>query len=127
MAPLTPPSSTLERGATLYAANCQACHGGATGGAMMDTPPVHNANGHTWHHPDCQLADVVLNGVDEKSGMIRMMREMMSALGAPQMPAFRDTLSEEDVAAILTYIQTWWTEDQRAWQAEQTRQACESR
>lgn len=116
------PSRALERGAELYAAHCQTCHGGATGGSMMDMPPPHNANGHTWHHPDCQLVEVVLSGSGE---MGEMMRRMMGVPeSAPRMPAFRDKLSDEDVEAILAYIKTWWTAEQRAAQVQVTRQRC---
>jgi len=45
-------SAQERHGQTLYAANCDSCHGGRTGGSMMDYPPRHNASGHTWHHPD---------------------------------------------------------------------------
>lgn len=54
--PATDFSAQELRGRTIYAANCASCHGGLTGGTMMDYPPRHNANGHTWHHPDCQLS-----------------------------------------------------------------------
>src|SRR4051812_26926734 len=42
-----PPNLTVSndplivRGKALYEANCQLCHGGATGGTMMDLPPKH--------------------------------------------------------------------------------------
>ncbi|MBI4328627.1 MAG: c-type cytochrome [Chloroflexi bacterium] len=112
----------LSRGESLYQANCQSCHGGATGGTMMTIPPPHNANGHTWHHPDCQLTDVVLNGSGE---MGEMMRRMMPAPeGTPRMPVFKGTLTEEDIRAILGYIKTWWTEAQRQSQARATEQLC---
>ena len=99
-----PTADTLARGAELYAANCQVCHGdrdgrGGTGGA-----PPHNEEGHTWHHPDAQLKDWVLNG---------------KLPGA--MPAFGHQLTEEDVEAILAFIKTWWTEDQRETQADVSR------
>lgn len=91
----------LSKGEKLYVANCQVCHGdrqgsGATGGA-----PPHNEIGHTWHHPDAQLRDWILNG---------------KFPGA--MPAFKDKLSEDQVDAILAYIKTWWTEEQRESQAD---------
>ena len=97
----------LARGAELYAANCQSCHGGATGGALKDIPPPHNANGHTWHHADQQLMNMVLNGIP-------------FSLEEQKMPAFQDQLSEEDVRAILAYVTTWWTEEQREWQKKAT-------
>lgn len=121
--PLVPAGTgQTARGEQLYVANCQACHGGATGGSMMDIPPPHNANGHTWHHPDCQLVQTVLNG---SGNMGNMMRRMMGAPeGSPRMPAFKGVLTEEDTLAILQYIKTWWTDDQRQFQAEATRRAC---
>lgn len=88
----------------------------------MDVPPPHNASGHTWHHPDCQLIDTVLNGPGAMSGM---MREMMGVPpDTPRMPAFKDNLTEGEVRAVLAYIKTWWTEEQRRHQAKITRQTC---
>ncbi len=109
----TPASSPglVEKGAVLYQANCLSCHGGSTGGNLRDIPPPHNANGHTWHHPDQQLIDIVLNGLS------------FSVEGQQKMPAFKDKLTEEDVKAILAYIKTWWTPKQRAWQATVTAQS----
>ena len=88
-------------GARLYAANCQVCHGdregqGATGGAAP-----HNDTGHTWHHPDAQLRDWILNG---------------KFPGA--MPSFKAALTEEQVDTILSYIRSWWTTEQRETQAD---------
>ncbi len=100
----------IERGAVLYQANCQSCHGGATGGKGTDIPPPHNANGHTWHHPDQQLTEIILDGFS-------------FSVGPQKMPAFKDKLSEEDVKAVLAYIKTWWTPEQREWQAKVTAQA----
>jgi len=96
-------ADTIALGAEVYAANCQVCHGdragkGATGGA-----PLHNEAGHTWHHPDAQLKEWVLNG---KPGF------------GQQMPAFKDRLSEPDVETILAFIKTWWTQEQRQSQAD---------
>ncbi len=34
------------------------------------------------------------------------------------MPGFADELSREDAESILAYIKTWWTDQQRAEQAE---------
>lgn len=88
---------------------------------MMDYPPRHNASGHTWHHPDCQLKEIIKNGGDE---MAAMMRRMMAPPDAPKMPAFKDTLSDADIDAILAFIKTWWTEGQRRHQAQVTRVQC---
>ena len=102
----------LARGEQLYEMHCVACHGGATGGHIADIPPRHNAEGHTWHHTDCDLVDIVLTGMPQREGV-------------PEMPAFGDRLTEDDVEAILASIQTWWEPDQRAFQAEVTEQLCD--
>src|SRR5712691_1994929 len=83
-------SAEQRRGEAIYNANCVSCHGGRTGGGMMDYPPRHNANGHTWHHPDCELTAIVREGSNE---MMDAMREMMAPPDAPNMRAFRDRLS----------------------------------
>ena len=93
----------------MYEANCVKCHGGRTGGNLKDIPPRHNANGHTWHHADQQLIDMTLNGIS-------------FSLEEQKMPAFKSKLSEEDVQAILAYIKTWWTEEQRDEQKKATEQ-----
>ena len=107
-------SVAAEQGETLYGANCASCHGGASGGAISDSPPRHNANGHTWHHPDCVLTDITLRGA--------------AAWGADPstsaMPAFAGDLTEDEIDAIFVYIKTWWTDEQRAFQAEVTQANC---
>ena len=118
----TPTPPALSRGEQLYNANCLQCHGGREGGQMMDYPPKHNANGHTWHHPDCELKQVILNGGDEMTSMMRQMMNVPTTV--PRMPAWKDKLSEEDIAAILAFIKTMWTEEERQYQARITRQAC---
>ena len=108
-------------GALRYAENCMSCHGGATGGSMMDYPPRHNANGHTWHHGDCELKQVIRTG---STPMTEMMRRMMASPDAPRMPAFRDRLSDEEIDAVLGYIKTLWTPGQRGFQEQVTREEC---
>lgn len=105
----------------MYAANCASCHGGPTGGDMMDYPPRHNANGHTWHHADCELTQVIRDGA---SPMTEMMRSMMAPPDAPLMQAFKDRLSDEEIEAVLAYIKTLWTPRQRDIQARTTLEVC---
>lgn len=104
------PEDELARGEQLYGRHCVSCHGGATGGDIGDLPPRHNAQGHTWHHPDCMLVDIVLDGMPPRGGQV--------------MPAFDNTLDEDDVEAILAHIRTWWEPDQREFQAEITEANC---
>ncbi len=97
-----PPAETADSGAKLYAASCLSCHGDRKGEGGTGLAPSHNETGHTWHHPDAQLKERIFNGT----------------IGFGQMPAFKDKLTEEEVNAVLTYIKTWWTEEQRADQAD---------
>ena len=112
----------VERGAQLYGANCQRCHGGATAVQMVGIAPPHNANGHTWHHSDCDFKTFVLIGFSETEEMRR--QEMGIPKEAPRMPSFKDALSEQDVDAIMGYIKTWWTPEQREVQAKVTMDQC---
>ncbi len=95
---------TVGRGGELYVVNCQMCHGDQQGQGGIGAPP-HNQGGHTWHHPDAQLKDWVMNG----------------KLGLGQMPGFKEKLTESEIDQVLTYIKTWWTEEQREAQADVSR------
>ncbi|MGH2377973.1 MAG: c-type cytochrome [Candidatus Limnocylindria bacterium] len=119
--PGRPLSEQERRGEAIYAASCQGCHGGPTGGTMADYPPRHNASGHTWHHPDCQLERIVREGSDE---MTRSMRANMAPAGASPMPAFGDRLSDDEIDAVLSYIKLLWTPQQRSVQAQVTSEIC---
>ena len=101
----------IKRGSDLYATHCQSCHGDGAGRGLLPYVPSHGPDGHTWHHSDRNLMDIVLNGPGE---MGEMMREMMGTpKDAPRMPAWKGVLSEEDVRATLAYIKTFWTPEQR--------------
>ncbi len=105
-----------RRGQQVYDANCVSCHAGPAGGAIDDYPPRHNANGHTWHHPDCFITRVTRDGISQPSAL--------APPDAPTMPAFRDRLSPDDIDAVLAYIKTLWTPEQRIAQASFTREMC---
>ena len=102
--PASTPGKGSVEGSDLYAANCQVCHGDSNGAGGRGGAPIHNDRGHTWHHPDAQLRGWVLNG---KLGF-----------GSAGMPALGDKLTEPEVDAILTFIKSWWTTDQRDSQAD---------
>ena len=94
----------IARGAQLYAANCQVCHGDQEGRGRAGGAAPHNDTGHTWHHPDAQLKDWILNG---------------KLPGA--MPSVTDVLTEEEVDTILSHIKSWWTFAQVECQADISR------
>ncbi|MBX3063337.1 MAG: cytochrome c [Anaerolineae bacterium] len=107
------PRQTLEQnlvlGKTVYDQNCASCHGPNGEGkypnawkepdvnGLLDAPP-HNAEGHTWHHADGLLFDIVKNG--------------HVATGFHPMPAFKDKLTDEEIWAVIAYMKTWWNSDQ---------------
>lgn len=83
----------IDLGAQLYAQNCAACHGENGSGHVVPEAPALNGSEHAWHHADGQLQRTILNG-----GQI--------------MPPFSELLSEQEAAAIIRFIQTWWQDDQ---------------
>lgn len=112
----------LGLGEELYQQHCETCHGGETGGDIEDVPPPHNENGHTWHHGDCENLSMVMDGNDE------FLQDMLIEQGVPEedavMPAFQGALSEDEAMAILNFIKTWWTDDQREQQERITDDRC---
>ncbi len=113
-----PPVPTLDpaqiaRGATLYAQDCASCHGAKLEGqpswkerlpdGSLPAPP-HDDSGHTWHHSDGVLRDIIARGGQAVYGSV----------GSPaSMPAFGGTLNEADTAAILEFLKSRWGRDQR--------------
>lgn len=98
---------TIEPGLSLYAENCQACHGDAESGlGGIPNAPVHGPDGHTWHHADGQLTSIILGQLDYPGRT---------------MPSFADTLEKEDVIVILDYFKSNWEAEQLDFQAEASR------
>jgi mono/diheme cytochrome c family protein len=94
-------------GKAVYDQDCAPCHGINGEGQpnwrqrLPDgglPPPPHDGTGHTWHHGDGQLYDIVRNG------------------GLSGMPAWGAKLSHEEIRAVLTYIKTFWGARERAYQ-----------
>lgn len=117
----------VQRGQAVYAQYCAACHGERLQGqpnwrdrlpnGRLPAPP-HDASGHTWHHPDAVLVDIVRHG-------------MVPGRTAPDgyesdMPAYAGVLAEQDIVAVLAYIKSQWPETAREAQAEVTRSHAES-
>ena len=94
-----------ERGRTLYEGSCSQCHEAADNGTGRLAPP-HGPQGHTWHHPNGEIIDIVLGRLDYPGRA---------------MPSFQGKLSEEEVLAILAYLKTNWTPEQREFQEAVTR------
>jgi mono/diheme cytochrome c family protein len=82
----------VASGEQIYSENCASCHGPVNGPVVLDSAPVHGDAGHTWHHPDRLLFEWILD------------RPPLAAT----MPAFRGTLSDEEVADAMAYIKSHW-------------------
>lgn len=112
---------TLQLGQGVYEQSCAECHGIDGEGQFPDDPmkpdetgrigaPPHNGDGHTWHHDD----DLIIQIINEGG--------MGTADSFYPMPAFGETLTQEEIGAVVAYIKTFWTEEQRMIQAERTLQ-----
>ena len=106
-----PSQATLESGRVLYAASCQICHGDRAGVGRAPLAPSHGPQGHTWHHPDGQIMEIILDGTN-------VLRENMGLpSSAMEMPPFKGILTTAEAEAILSYIKMGWTQEQRNSQA----------
>jgi S-disulfanyl-L-cysteine oxidoreductase SoxD len=99
----------VVRGKAIYANRCASCHGANLEGqpewrkrrpnGRLPAPP-HDATGHTWHHPDAVLVDIIKNG-------------LVPGRTAPDnyesdMPPYGALLSDADIVAVLAYIKSTW-------------------
>ena len=75
--------------------------------------PPQNASGHTWHHPDSYLFGVTKFG----------MTPYAPAGYESDMPAFKDILSDEEIADVLIFIKAHWAEDILEHQKQVTRES----
>lgn len=95
-------------GAKIYAQHCAACHGARLEGqpnwreklpsGRMPAPP-HDESGHTWHHPDAVLFGITKYGVTPKYAPPGYQSDM---------PGFGDRLSDDEIWAVLSFIQSHW-------------------
>lgn len=97
----------VSSGAEVYATACASCHGTELEGqddwrrrdeaGYLPAPP-HDETGHTWHHPDRMLFEMTKYGLERFAGDDYRTR----------MPAFADSLSDEEIVAVLSYIKSRW-------------------
>jgi mono/diheme cytochrome c family protein len=107
---IDPANQTLVmQGKAIYTNNCAACHGELLQGqpnwrermpnGKLPAPP-HDKTGHTWHHPDAMLVDMVRNGL--------VPGKTAPAGYVSDMPAYGGILSDDEIIAVLTYIKSAW-------------------
>ena len=112
--------SNVSQGEQLYQQYCATCHGEKLEGqpnwktrnerGRLPAPP-HDETGHIWHHADQLLFELT------KFGMVPP--------NAPEgyesdMPAYKDTLTDEQIWAVLNYIKSRWPEETQKIQRETT-------
>ena len=114
-------AAQVELGETVYRENCGECHGAGLEGQpdwqsrLPDgtmPPPPHDDTGHTWHHPDRQLFDYTKLG-----GAAVVPAPFKSA-----MPGFGDSLSDEEIWAVLAFIKSRWSPRSRDIQEQRSLQ-----
>lgn len=113
----------VARGLKIYEERCATCHGRNLEGqpawrarlptGRMPAPP-HDDSGHTWHHADDVLFGITKFGLTPPYAPPGY---------ASDMPAFRDTLSDQQIFDVLAYIKSRWSPRAREAQAQFTRDA----
>jgi mono/diheme cytochrome c family protein len=116
--PLAP--AEVKAGRTVYRHACASCHGARGEGAPnwerldaqgeMPAPP-HDKHGHTWRHSDAMLYRIIQTGWRDEFNKTKRLT----------MPAFAGQLSPKEIVAVITYLKTLWTRDQRRFQWEESR------
>lgn len=94
----------------LFSMACSSCHHEGNGPVLdgLNKPLALNTNLHG-DRPD-NLAQVILNGIRDPAGP-----------GISHMPAFRDSLSNDQVVRLIKYMRAWYAPDKPAWtQVEET-------
>ncbi len=108
--------ATLAAGQAIYEANCATCHGiNGEGEPNWKVPdanglypaPPHDSSGHTWHHADALLLQVIRDG---------------SGVPNSKMLAYGTILTPAEIEEALGYIKTFWAQDEREFQQQMTEQ-----
>jgi mono/diheme cytochrome c family protein len=112
-------SRDLNRGAAIYSQACASCHGAdlqgqpdwrvAMANGRLRAPP-HTVDGHTWHHSDSVLLEIMTRGT----------AAVVGGGYESDMPGFGESHSQQELEDVLAWIKTHWPERERAFQAELT-------
>ncbi len=113
----------LDAGRSLYANNCASCHGAnlegqpnwrsANADGVLPAPP-HDATGHTWHHDDELLFEYT------KLGGAAALEAMGVSGFNSGMPAYGETLTDDEIWDVLAFIRSTWPKREREAQASRT-------
>ena len=99
----------IARGKIIYQNNCISCHQvnlvGVENWKELDedghrkSPPL-NGTGHTWHHDDATLHNII------KYGLVKLVKNYQG-----KMLGFEDKLKNKDIDSVLAYIKSFWPDD----------------
>jgi mono/diheme cytochrome c family protein len=110
-------SALIARGAALFQQHCAQCHGTRAEGTPdwrrrdadgFFPPPPLDDTAHAWHHPLPMLRAMIRDG---------------SPPGQGRMPAWGATLSDQDIDAVIAWIQSLWSPEVYAAWLEMDRRA----
>jgi mono/diheme cytochrome c family protein len=94
------PVDPLVLGRRTYVNNCQVCHQADGGGLAGQYPPVAGSEWVLAEDPG-RLVRILLDGM---SGPVRVRGQLYNNV----MPAWRDLLSDQQIASVLTFIRNEW-------------------
>ena len=114
-----PNSQIIDLGIGIYRQHCASCHGSNGEGAQewrkpneqgeLPAPP-HGPEGHTWRHSDAMLHRMISQG----------WRDRFNKTDRLTMPAFEGILTKEEISAVIAYLKTLWTPEQRRFQESES-------
>lgn len=97
----------VSMGREIYDQTCASCHGSRLEGqenwrerdaeGYLPAPP-HDQTGHTWHHPDQQLFQIIKYGTEAMVGNGYKSR----------MTGYEDVLDDMEILAVLAFIKSTW-------------------
>ena len=114
----------VANGRAIYVQSCASCHGANAQGAQgWATPgpdglrlaPAHDDSGHTWHHADRVLYATVRDGLTDP----------LKPNSALRMPAFKDTLKDAEIRAVIEYLKSFWSDAHRQWRERRAHRGAE--
>ena len=108
--PITRDSTLMiARGKIIYENNCVSCHqvnlSGAENWKGLDedghrkAPPL-NGTGHTWHHDDASLHNII------KYGLAKIVKNYEG-----KMIGFGDKITDKQIESVLSYIKSHWEDE----------------
>jgi len=108
--PITRDSTLMiARGKIVYESNCVSCHQvnliGAENWKGLDedghrkAPPL-NGMGHTWHHDDASLHNII------KYGLAKIVKDYDG-----KMIGFGDKINDKQIDSVLSYIKSHWEDE----------------